>query len=60
MKTAKVIEFFGGITQTAKAFDVSVQAVYQWKADGKMPKARAIEAQVLSFNHLTYEATAYT
>ncbi len=59
MKTSKVIDFFGGIQLTADAFGVTVQAVYQWQAKGKMPKAMAIEAQVLSYGNLKYRRAQY-
>lgn len=46
MKKADVIEYFGGIPQTAKALGLSRQSVYLWGDD--VPELRAYQIESLT------------
>ncbi len=46
MKTAEVIEFFGGARQTAEALGVSTQAIYSW--GDEVPKSRQGHVELAS------------
>ena len=43
MKTAEVIEFFGGTRQTAEALGVSTQAIYNWGEEVPKPRQGHVE-----------------
>ncbi len=57
MNKDKVIKFFGGVRGTAKALNISTQAVYAW--DDLMPEVKAIRAERLSKGRLKYNSRAY-
>ncbi len=49
MKKQEVLEYFGGIKQTAKALGVSIQAVYKWES---VPLGRQYQIQVMTGGRL--------
>ncbi len=46
MKKADVIEFFGGVTETAKALKIKSQAVSQWPDE--VPELRAYQIEAIT------------
>lgn len=46
MKKSTVIEYFGGVTATAKALGISHAAVSNWKED--IPSGRAYQVEVIT------------
>ena len=57
MDKKKVIEYFGGVRSTAKAFNLTTQAVYAWP--DPIPEANALKAEKLSKGKLKYVASRY-
>lgn len=46
MKTAAVVEHFGGVRQAAEALGISTQAIYSWGED--VPAMRQPHIQILT------------
>jgi hypothetical protein len=46
MKTKDVLEYFGGVRETAKALDMSVAAIYLWKEE--VPKTRQAHVEAVT------------
>lgn len=51
MKKSEVIEFFGGVQQTADALGIRYQSVREWPEDG-VPEGRQYQIQILSDGQL--------
>lgn len=47
MKLEEIIEHFGGVSQTARALDVTRQTIYNWQNAGGIPESRLYQAQYL-------------
>lgn len=47
MTLEEIIEHFGGVSQTARALDVTRQTIYNWQNSGTMPESRRMQAQYL-------------
>lgn len=47
MKKSEVIDFFGGIQQTADALGIRYQSVREWPEEG-VPEGRQYQIQVIS------------
>ena len=58
MRKATVIEFFGGVTETAEALGISRQAVDKWPKR-LIPERSALLAQARSDGFLKYDPEAY-
>ena len=43
-----IVEYFGGVAETARLLDVSQPAVSQWLKHNRIPPARAVQIEVLS------------
>ena len=43
-----IVEYFGGVAETARLLDVSQPAVSQWLKNNRIPPARAVQIEVLS------------
>lgn len=54
MKKRDVIEYFGGIKQTAQALDLWPQTIYQWGDD--VPDTLAYKIQVITDGKLKVNA----
>lgn len=50
MKTAEVLEHFGGVRQTAEALGISTQAIYSW--GDEVPALRQPHIQVVTSGKL--------
>lgn len=48
MTTQDVLDHFDGIAKTAKALDISYQAVRQWVDKGEVPEGRQWQIQAIS------------
>jgi len=57
MKTAAVIEFFGGTRQAAEALDVSTQAIYAWGED--VPKQRQAHVELATKGKIKRDKPVY-
>ena len=57
MKRDDVVRHFGNVAQTARAFGISVSAVYQWGE--VVPERIAYKAQILTGGVLQVDASAY-
>lgn len=57
MLTSDAIEFFGSVTETAKAAEVSSQAVSQWK--DLVPPLSASRLAIASKGKLKYDPNLY-
>lgn len=57
MKTAAVIEFFGGTRQAAEALDVSTQAIYAWGVD--VPKQRQAHVELATKGKIKRDKPVY-
>ena len=57
MNKDKVISFFGGVRKTARAFNLTTQAVYAW--DSTLSEGNALKAEKLSKGKLKYDASNY-
>lgn len=57
MKTAAVIEFFGGARQAAEALNVSSQAIYAWGEE--VPKTRQAHVELASKGKLKRDKPVY-
>ncbi|MEH6784737.1 MULTISPECIES: Cro/CI family transcriptional regulator [Alcanivorax] len=51
MKKSEVVEFFGGIQQTADALGIRYQSVREWPED-RVPEGRQFQIQVISKGRL--------
>ncbi|HAI34260.1 MAG TPA: Cro/Cl family transcriptional regulator [Alcanivorax sp.] len=51
MKKSEVIEFFGGVQQTADALGIRYQSVREWPEEG-VPEGRQYQIQVLTQGEL--------
>ncbi len=58
MKKQDLIEYFGSISKTAEAFDVTYSNVWQWPCP--LPKGIAYQAEVLTDGFLTVDPITYT
>jgi DNA invertase Pin-like site-specific DNA recombinase len=47
MTLEQIIEHFGGVSQTARALDVTRQTIYNWQNSGGIPESRRQQAQYL-------------
>lgn len=47
MTLEKIIESFGGVSQTARALGITRQTIYHWRRKGDIPEARRIQAEVI-------------
>ena len=47
MNLEKIIEAFGGVSQTARALGITRQTIYHWRRKGDIPEARRIQAEVM-------------
>ena len=47
MNLEKIIESFGGVSQTARALGITRQTIYHWRRKGDIPEARRIQAEVM-------------
>lgn len=43
-----IVEYFGGVAETARLLGVSQPAVSQWLKHNRIPPARAVQIEVLS------------
>ena len=43
-----IVEYFGGVAETARLLGVSQPAVSQWLKNNQIPPARAVQIEVLS------------
>ena len=57
MKTDDAIEYFGGISATAKAIGITRAAVWQWGET--VPIASAMKIEIASKGKLKFEKSAY-
>lgn len=48
MTVAQVLDHFGSISNTAKALDISYQAVAQWVEADQVPEGRQFEIQLMT------------
>jgi len=55
MNPQQVLDHFGGIAATAKALDISYQAVRQWVDKGEVPEGRQWQLQALTGGALAVE-----
>lgn len=55
MTVDQVLKHFGGKSETARALDISYQAVNQWEDNGYVPEGRQWEIQALTDGHLVAE-----
>jgi len=51
MNIEQVIEYFGGVVQTAVRLGVTRQAVYDWRKSGKIPFARQAQIELETDGH---------
>lgn len=51
MKKSEVIEFFGGVQQTADALGIRYQSVREWPEEG-VPEGRQYQIQILTDGEL--------
>jgi len=51
MNIEEVINYFGGVVQTALRLGVSRQAVYDWRKSGVIPFARQAQIELESDGH---------
>lgn len=57
MKTADVVEFFGGARQTADALNVSTQAIYAW--GDEIPKTRQAHVELATKGKIKRDKPVY-
>ncbi len=57
MKTAEVIEFFGGARQAAEALEISTQAIYAWGEE--VPRTRQGHVELASKGKLKRDKPVY-
>jgi hypothetical protein len=57
MKTKDVLDYFGGVRETAKALDLSVAAVYLWKEE--VPKTRQAHIEAVTKGKLKREKPVF-
>lgn len=57
MKTSEVIEFFGGVRQTAEALSVSTQAIYNWGET--VPQTRQAHVELASKGKIKRDKRVY-
>lgn len=57
MKTADVIEFFGGKRETAEALGVSSQAIYKWGEE--VPKTRQTHVELATKGKIKRDKPVY-
>lgn len=55
MNPEDVIDYFGGVADTARALNISYQAVKKWVDQGKIPVQRQYQIQVMTDGELTVE-----
>ena len=58
MKAQSVIEFFGSISETAKALGISAPAVFKWKTSGEVPEDRQYQIELATKGKLRAEKPA--
>jgi predicted site-specific integrase-resolvase len=58
MEPQNVVDYFGGITQTARALDISYQAVRKWIKSGEVPIQRQYQIQVITDGELEADSPA--
>mgnify|MGYP000946324714 CR=1 FL=1 len=58
MKISEVIEYYGGVADTARALNISYQAVQQWVEKGEVPEGRQWQLQAITDGALTVDQTA--
>lgn len=61
MTVDDIVTYFGDVNKAAEFFEVSPEAIYQWKGrpDQLIPKGRATEAQVRTAGALVYKPELY-
>ncbi|QHP55042.1 cell division protein [Pectobacterium carotovorum subsp. carotovorum] len=61
MTTTEIEEYFGTVEKVAQFFEVSTEAIYQWRArEGKLiPKGRATEAAIRTNGELKFNPELY-
>ena len=52
-----IVEYFGGVAETARLLGVSQPAVSQWLKHNQLPPARAVQIEVLSRGKFKAAAT---
>lgn len=48
MTISDVVQYFGGVSDVAKALGISYQAVAQWVANDKVPEGRQWQIQAIT------------
>jgi len=56
VKTESVIQFFGGVKETADRLGITREAIYQW--GDEVPESRAYQIEVMSEGKLKARAPA--
>lgn len=59
MEAKTAIQYFGSQTKLARALGISDAAVARWKRDGRVPRGKAFELQLLTGGELLVDPGIY-